>query len=293
MDGRVSIAYLAVEAHTSYTAGRYRDAAAGYESALAIDEAGAKLRPLERASLLNGLAVCYKYLAQFDAAVELYKEALQLTEQELGASHPDVATVWHNLGGLEHSRGRFADGEPYARLSVQIREAALGPDHVNVAADLGALAGLLDGLRRFEQSEPIYLRALGIFERAYGRDHIEVGICLGNLAALKYAQGRLGEAKPLYRRALELKERHLGMSHPSVGVTLNNMGVLYLSLGDYVEAAAMFQRALLILKAALGTSHPSVAKCRKGVNAAARALAAALAARSRPLASLSEEGRVK
>jgi hypothetical protein len=51
---------------------------------------------------------------------------MAITIKVLGAEHPDVATLYHNLGGLEHARGRYARGEPFACRSVAIREKALG-----------------------------------------------------------------------------------------------------------------------------------------------------------------------
>src|SRR5437899_2606067 len=81
---------------------------------------------------------------------------------------PEVATLYHNLGGLEHARGHFAGGEPWARQSVAIREQALGPDHPEVAADVAALAALLDGQGKWDEAEALYRRALAIFERVHG-----------------------------------------------------------------------------------------------------------------------------
>jgi tetratricopeptide (TPR) repeat protein len=185
----------------------------------------------------------------------------------LGSSHPETAAVYHNLGGLEHARGRHAAGERFARRSIEIREKALGPEHVDVAADLGALAALLDGQRKFTESEPLYRRAIGIFERVHGPDHFEIGMAIGNLAALKQAQGKLAAAAPLYRRALEIKERHLGGEHPSVGCTLNNMAVLALAQGDDGQARALFARALAILEPSLGAGHPNVVRCRASYRA--------------------------
>ena len=188
-----------------------------------------------------------------------------------GRSGKDAAQpnhfLYHNLGGLEHARGRYASGEPFARRSVEIREKALGPDHVDVAADLGALAALLDGQDKWDESEPLYRRALGIFQRAYGPDHYEAGVALGNLAALKQAQGKLAEAAPLYQRALEIKERHLGPAHPSVATTVNNLAVLARAQGNFTEATSRFERALSILEPALGANHPNVVTCRAGYDA--------------------------
>ena len=83
------------------------------------------------------------------------------------------ATLFHNLGGLDHARGLFAAGEPYARRAVEIRERLLSPDHTETAAHLAALAALLDGQGRYDEAERLYLRALSIFERAYGMENYE------------------------------------------------------------------------------------------------------------------------
>jgi hypothetical protein len=71
--------------------------------------------------------VLYKYTGCFREALRLYRRALTIAVKVLGPEHPEVATLCHNLGGLEHARGRYARGEPFARRSVAIREKALGP----------------------------------------------------------------------------------------------------------------------------------------------------------------------
>ena len=100
-----------------------------------------------------------------------------------------AATLFHNLGGLEHARGRFAAGEPHARRSVEIRARLRGADHPDTAADVSALAALLDGQGRYDDAEQLYLRALSVFERAYGPEHYELAVNLNNLAALSTLPG--------------------------------------------------------------------------------------------------------
>jgi tetratricopeptide (TPR) repeat protein len=210
---------------------------------------------------LNNLAVLYKYTAHFAEAGSLYQRALSIAESELGPDHPEVATIYHNLGGLEHASGNHARGEPFARRAVEIREQALGPDHPAVAADVAALAALLDGQGKYGESEPLYQRALAIFERVHGQVHEEIAVNLNNLAAAYDAQGNPGQAEPLYRRALAIKETLLGSSHPDVAITLNNLAVFYKSRGQYDQAAALFQRALGILEQSVGAEHPTLATC--------------------------------
>src|SRR5207249_756098 len=109
------------------------------------------------------LAVLYKYTGQFRVASRLYRRALALMEQHFGPDHLELATLYHNLGGLEHAQGRHARGEPFARRSVAIRTAALGAGHPQVAADEAALAALLQGQGKDDEAEALYRRALAVF----------------------------------------------------------------------------------------------------------------------------------
>lgn len=87
-----------------------------------------------------------------------------MLERVYGPDHVALATLCHNLGGLEHARGQHARGEPWARRAVLLREAALGPDHPVVAEDVAALAAILDGLGQRDEAEALYWRAIRTFE---------------------------------------------------------------------------------------------------------------------------------
>jgi tetratricopeptide (TPR) repeat protein len=203
----------------------------------------------------------YKYMGRFTEAGPLYQRALAITENTLGPDHAEVATIYHNLGGLEHAAGNYARGEPFARRSVEIRRKALGPDHPAVAADLAALAALLDGQKKYAEAERLYQQALAIFERVYGPEHYEIAVNLNNLAALYQAQGKKQEAEKLYHRALAMKEKILGTDHPDTAMTLNNLAMFYKSQKKYDQAEPLFKEALSIFEKALGPDHPHVAIC--------------------------------
>ena len=169
--------------------------------------------------LPNDLAVVYKYAGRFDEAEALYWRALPIIETACGRGHVDVATIWHNLGGIEHARGRFATGENYVRRAVEIRQAALGSAHVAVAKDIAALAALVQAQHRSDEAERLYQRAIGIFENAFKPVHYELGVNYDILAALHAARGNHQQAQELYRRALEIETHLLGprrAPHPAV-----------------------------------------------------------------------------
>lgn len=235
----------------------YRQAEALLRHVLARAESGCPGCRRQVCRTENDLGILYKYMGRFDEAEQAYHRALALA--------PDRATLadlYHNLGGLEHARQRYAAGEPWARRGLAIREQLLGPNHPDVAADLAALAPLLDAEGKRHEAAALMIRALEIEERAYGPDSCDLAVSLNNLAALRYAEGKRSQALALYNRALAIKNRCLGPDHPDVATTLNNMAVVRKAQGDRQEAARLYARALAIFEKSLGPEHPSTVACR-------------------------------
>ena len=241
--------------------GRYDEAEPCLREAIAIGEASLGGEDEDVVTAVNSLAVLFKYNGRFDDAAAMYARALRAAEAA-GANDESLATLLHNIGGLEHARGNYAAGEAPARRSVELRERALGPDHPHVAADLAALAAIVDGQGHHDEAEGMYERALGIFERTYGPDHYEIAVNLNNLAGVRHAQGRTADAESLYRRALAIKEALLGNDHPDVALSLNNLALL-LEGERAAEAGPLYQRALEIFVSRLDARHPKVIACAK------------------------------
>jgi tetratricopeptide (TPR) repeat protein len=256
---------LADRAALERTLGRYEEAERRYRAALAQAEPDS----LDEATVANDLAVTLKFVGKLDEAGELYLRALTILERELGPEDPELATLFHNLGGLEHARGAFAAAEAPARRSVELRRRALGDDHPAVAADAAALAAILDGLGRDDEAEELLREAIGCFERALGPSHYEVAFNRGQLGALLFRTGRLDEAEQLYRRALHDLEELLGADHPDLAPPLNNLAVLLATRGDYADAAALHRRALAALAGRVEPDHPTLVACRENLAALA------------------------
>jgi tetratricopeptide (TPR) repeat protein len=200
-------------------AGRYDRAHALLSRGLALETGDGP----DRAWLLNGLGMSCKHLGRYREGVRAYREGLAIARR-LGPEHPAVASFLHNLGGLEHARGRHARGRPFAQRAVAIRERAHGPEHVEVARDVAALAAILDGLGRHAEAENLHRRALGVFRRRGER--LEIAYVLGNLAACCSLQGRALEARRHAEHSLALKRRHLTPDHPDVELARSNLGVI-------------------------------------------------------------------
>lgn len=242
-------------------------AAAQGRLARVVEAAEALPDPEELIAALNALGIVGKYAARFDDAEAAYGRALTLAESAPEPDRAVLAGLFHNLGGLEHARGRAEPGIVWAERGLGLREEIVGANHPDTAADLGALGALYQLAGRLAEAGAAYRRALAVFEAAYGPDHYEVGMTIANLAVLAGDEDSPADAVSLGRRAIAILEDNLGRDHPEVGLTLYNLAIAHSDMGDHGEATVARQRALGILTAALPAGHPQLDVTRRALAA--------------------------
>jgi tetratricopeptide (TPR) repeat protein len=216
----------------------------------------------------NNLAVLYKASGRFDEGLSLYQQALDSVVKVNGEDCLACSVIYHNIGGILHSKGDFTAAESPGRKAWEISRRLLGEDDPRTLFDAVAYAAILDGLQRYAESEAIYRRALVTFEKTFGPEHYEVASNLHNLAAVRCTRGDLDEAEKLYRRALAIKEKLLGEESPEAALTRNNLGALLNRKGRPKEAAAMLQSAVETLQSRLAPDHPHLAFARANLESA-------------------------
>jgi tetratricopeptide (TPR) repeat protein len=237
--------------------GEYRRAEECLASALSLARRFERTRLDWVPVLLNQLGIVSKYLGKFNAAGRCYRLALRQA-REIPQRGRDFfrANVYHNLGGLEHSRRRFARGQEYAAKGLRLRLRCVPAKHLAVASDRAALAAIFDGMERFAESEKLYQQALRSYRREYGSSHPEIAVLLNNLGTVYQATGRPRQAERYYIAAFEMKCRELGVRHPDLAVTMNNLALFYACQGKPGSARRWLERALRILENSIGNSHP-------------------------------------
>jgi tetratricopeptide (TPR) repeat protein len=230
--------------------------------ALALAEERFGASSIETAGVLNALGMTYKYWGRFDEGRRVYDQALGILVCAFGEEPMDVATIHHNLGGLEHARRDFEAAEPHARRSVELRRRLLGAEHVATAEDEAAWAPILHALGRDDEAEALLRHAIPILQQALGPDHPEVASAWNNLGS---TLADLDEAADAYRTALAAKERVLGAEHPALAITLNNLAVNARRRGEPGEAEEIYLRALAILESRVDPGHPNLALTRRNL----------------------------
>jgi CHAT domain-containing protein/Tfp pilus assembly protein PilF len=239
--------------------GKYAEATAKGEHALALREGTLGGTHLEVAACLNLLGNLYRQQGEHARAEPLLQHALAIREAALGRYHPNVAQSLHDLATLYFSQGLYGQAESLFQRALTMRETTLGTHHPKVADSLNNLANLYQRQGLHDQAKQLHRRALVIYEAAFGKHHLEVADSLHNLANLHFSQGLYDQAEKLYHQALAITEAALGRHHPSVACTLYSLASLYSTKGLYGEAEPLYQRALTMRETALGRHHPEIA----------------------------------
>lgn len=117
-------------------AGRPKDARAAYGDALAIARV---LGPVPELQTLIDLARVETDLDDLGPAREHLDHARQLARSELGASHPMLARIDHDLGTIQYRAGNYAGSRTSFEAALAVRRAAYGDDSVEVANTVDAL----------------------------------------------------------------------------------------------------------------------------------------------------------
>lgn len=205
----------------------------------------------------NNLAVAFKYCGRFDEALVLYRDALAAIEDDRSVVDPlALATLWHNLGGLYHSRGDLQDAEPASRRSWELALAALGPNHPRTHAESVAYAAVLDGLGRLDEAENRYRQALAFYKEFLGERHIETARVQHNLAALLVLKARWPEVRRLYLASAGIKKHLLGKASADLALTRVGIAGALVAMGRIPWARRMLCAARDALGRLVAADHP-------------------------------------
>jgi tetratricopeptide (TPR) repeat protein len=250
--------------------GRYAEAEAALRQALQLAERSRLLQPIDLAGLLNDYGVVCKYAGHLKFAEKLYRRALKLAGTRPSGNEKLLATLYHNLGGIEHASRRYALAMRHARRGIRIRNLIRPRDTIAIAADEAALGAILTELQRNSEARTVLSRALRGFRHSLGPKHYEVGAVLANIGALHLNAGRPGAAERALRSAVAILEKTIGVNHPRLASALNNLGVVCARREKFAEAAELYRRALRLLKGDARSSPPGAALVRANLNATLR-----------------------
>jgi CHAT domain-containing protein/tetratricopeptide (TPR) repeat protein len=270
---------------------------------LAADEPAAKEAvkpPYERslkgedakhAAELEKKANAFVAADNYDAAIKLYEQLLELRTRLQGADHWETVN-WKWLLDREkkvanlsaekragwraarrdtftaqalQAKGQFARALPLRETYSKWCREVLGEEHPDTAGSFSSLAFNLNAQGKFAEAEPLFRKALAIYIKALGEEHPNTALSFNNLAFNLNARGKLAEAELLYRKALAIFTKALGEEHPDTARSFSNVGVNLNAQGKFAEAEPLLGKALAIAIKALGEENPGTTQSLNNV----------------------------
>jgi tetratricopeptide (TPR) repeat protein len=219
----------------------------------------------EEVELLGNLGVVAVDQGEYERAIALHREALELRRANEGERSAGVGLSLQNLGAAQYKMGDYTACLQTQQQAHAILAEALGPRHPKTATPLLNLGAAAFSLGRLDEAQEHYLAALSIMEEALGSTHARVADVLHNLSLVERRQGRYDVALEHAQRALTVFELALGEDHPRVGASLGSLGNIHYVQGDYAAAQAQFEKALAQRLRSVGPDHPETAYCHENL----------------------------
>jgi eukaryotic-like serine/threonine-protein kinase len=221
-------------------------------------QSGLQDQPATKAALLSTVGAVYDSLGQYNEALPILTESLNLSSQARDRTR--IATL-QELGSARWHASDLAGAEAPLQEALRLSESEFGSDSLETGTSLWALGVLRYREDRLADAKELYNRSLNILETR-GSSPTDVSALLDDLAQVYADEQQWVRAKQTYERALEIDRRLLGDDHPRVAMRLNNLAVVAQNIGDLKRAEELFRDAIRRDERAYGDQHPETGAAR-------------------------------
>jgi len=217
--------------------------------------AGLQDQPATKAALLSTVGAVYDSLGQYQDALPILDESLQLQQQSHDRSR--IGTLLE-LGSARIGAGDLPGAEAPLQEALHLSQSNFGASSLDSGHALWALGMLRHQQGQFGQAKDLYKQSLGIME-ATATPPTDISAVLDDLAKVYAREHQWALAKQTYERALEIDRRVLGDDHPLLARRLNNLAVVAQNMGDLQQAENLYRDAIRRDERAYGERHPETA----------------------------------
>ena len=105
------------------------------------------------AATLGNMAIVYKDQGNFDKALEMHNQELEIERKFKGNDHPDVAKTLNNIAMIYDDQGKYDEALANYEESLRVkRKVHGGNDHPDVAQSIWGIALVKQNQGKFDES---------------------------------------------------------------------------------------------------------------------------------------------
>lgn len=169
----------------------------------------------EVAKLYHQLSMLYYQTDEKDAAVELARKAVIVTERTLGVDSADTILSYLNLSLFEHASGNTKTALAYVKHAMDMWKIIYGSNHPDSITTMNNAAVMLQHLRQYSDSRKWFEASLTVCEGLFGKQSINTATIQFQLAQAlaldqdsKGAVGKMREAYNIFLSQLGPNDRN-------------------------------------------------------------------------------------
>ncbi|KAF9251321.1 hypothetical protein DTO013E5_1668 [Penicillium roqueforti] len=169
----------------------------------------------EVAKLYHQLSMLYYQTDEKEAAVELARKAVIVTERTMGVDSADTILSYLNLSLFEHASGNTKTALVYIKHAMDVWKIIYGPNHPDSITTMNNAAVMLQHLKQYNDSRKWFEASLSVCEDLFGKDSINTATILFQLAQAlaldqdsKAAVGKMREAYNIFLTQLGPEDRN-------------------------------------------------------------------------------------
>ena len=216
-------------------------------------------QPEVEAELRFNIGLTFLRLGHYDKAETLFKESLQIFQQQLGPENPILIAPLNSLAILKQERGDYKEAEGYFRRALALAIRQHGEEHPDAMSILSNLALLLQERGDLAAAEPFLRKNLQLDRKLSGKDSLNVAIDLNNLGRLLLEKKEYEEGTNVFEEAMRVFQKE---QSPALALIMGNQGELLTAKGEYQKADAILAKALALGLERFGGKNQDVAKIR-------------------------------
>ncbi|THC90487.1 hypothetical protein EYZ11_010051 [Aspergillus tanneri] len=169
----------------------------------------------EVAKLYHQLSMLYYQTDEKEAAVELARKAVIVTERTLGIDSADTILSYLNLSLFEHASGNTKTALAYIRHAMDLWKIIYGSNHPDSITTMNNAAVMLQHLKQYSDSRKWFEASLVVCESLFGKQSINTATILFQLAQAlaldqdsKGAVGKMRDAYNIFLNQLGPNDRN-------------------------------------------------------------------------------------
>ncbi len=216
-------------------------------------------QPELKIQLMHRFGSLYSERGQYLEAIELLKQALQLSRQDSDTNIPTTVKLMSDLGFALAQLSKLVEAEDVILRGKALVQPLLDSDPLLVA-EMHFTSGVIYFRKSdFESAEIELRKALLLRQNNLAANDPEIGKAAHSLANVFLSTLKITEAEKFEHLARDIFLQSLPTGHPRLGYVKLNLGVIYSYQRKFDQSLEMYVQAINIMQARLGTEHPSIA----------------------------------